>query len=154
MRKSTATPRAVPPDPRFGSQDVTRVVRKVMRDGKMAQARDLVYKALETVGKVRGEDPVAALEKAIRILQPEVEVKSKRIGGSNMQIPIPVRPRRSQALAIRWLIAFARRRKERGFSERLAREILDALSERGGAFKRKTDIHRMAEANRTFASYA
>ncbi len=154
MRKSSAIPRIVTADPKYGSQDVTRVVRKVMKDGKLSVAQLAVYKALERVAEVRDDDPVVLLEKAISILSPEVEVKSKRIGGSNMQVPIPVQPRRAKALAVRWLVTFARKRKERGFSERLAQEILDALSERGGAHKKKADILRMAEANRTFASYA
>lgn len=153
MRKGAAKPRLVVPDAKFGDEDVMRVIRKVMYGGKMSLAERLVYGALEQVAKASGEDPVHVLRRALANITPDVEVKSKRVGGANLQVPIEVYPRRRKSLAVRWLVSFARSRRERGFATRLAQEILDAYNERGGAFKRKTDVHRMAEANRTFSSF-
>ena len=154
MRKNKAVPRIVPLDTVYQSRDVSRIIRKVMKGGKMSVAETLVYTAIDRVKKTTEQDPMSVLDKAIKNITPEVEVKSKRIGGANLQVPVEVRPRRQKSLAIRWLVTYARSRRERGFAERLAQEIIDAYHERGGAYKKKTDVLRMAEANRTFANFA
>ncbi len=154
MRKNKAVPRVVPLDTVYQSRDVSRIIRKVMKGGKMSVAETLVYTAIDKVKKTTEQDPMSVLDKAIKNITPEVEVKSKRIGGANLQVPVEVRPRRQKSLAIRWLVTYARSRRERGFAERLAQEIIDAYHERGGAYKKKTDVLRMAEANRTFANFA
>ncbi len=154
MRKNKAVPRIVPLDTVYQSRDVSRIIRKVMKGGKMSVAETLVYTAIDKVKKTTEQDPMSVLDKAIKNITPEVEVKSKRIGGANLQVPVEVRPRRQKSLAIRWLVTYARSRRERGFAERLAQEIIDAYHERGGAYKKKTDVLRMAEANRTFANFA
>jgi len=154
MRKNRAVPRVVPLDTVYQSRDVSRIIRKVMKGGKMSVAETLVYTAIDKVKKTTEQDPMSVLDKAIKNITPEVEVKSKRIGGANLQVPVEVRPRRQKSLAIRWLVTYARSRRERGFAERLAQEIIDAYHERGGAYKKKTDVLRMAEANRTFANFA
>jgi len=154
MRKNKAVPRVVPLDTVYQSRDVSRIIRKVMKGGKMSVAETLVYTAIDKVKKTTEQDPMSVLDKAIKNITPEVEVKSKRIGGANLQVPVEVRPRRQKSLAIRWLVTYARSRRERGFAERLAQEIIDAYHERGGAYKKKTDVVRMAEANRTFANFA
>ena len=153
MRKNQAVVREVPLDTVYQNRDVSRIIRKVMKGGKMSVAERLVYAALNKVQKATEQDPMNVLMKAVKNITPEVEVKSKRIGGANLQVPVEVRPRRQKSLAIRWLVTYARSRRERGFAEKLAQEIIDAYHERGGAYKKKTDVLRMAEANRTFASF-
>ena len=154
MRKNRAVPREVPLDTVYQSKDISRIIRKVMKGGKMSVAERLVYTAIDKVKKTTEQDPMSVLDKAIKNITPVVEVKSKRIGGANLQVPVEVRPKRQKSLAIRWLVTYARCRRERGFANRLAQEIIDAYHERGGAYKKKTDVLRMAEANRTFAHFA
>ena len=123
MRKNKAVPRVVPLDTVYQSRDVSRIIRKVMKGGKMSVAETLVYTAIDKVKKTTEQDPMSVLDKAIKNITPEVEVKSKRIGGANLQVPVEVRPRRQKSLAIRWLVTYARSRRERGFAERLAQEL-------------------------------
>jgi small subunit ribosomal protein S7 len=125
----------------------------VMRDGKRSVAEKIVYDALAIVSERTGRPPVEALEQAIKTLTPVLEVRSRRVGGANYQVPIEVPQRRARTLAVRWLVSFARARREKRMPERLAGEILDALEQQGGAYKKKDDIYRMAQANRAFAHY-
>ena len=124
-----------------------------MWKGKKDKARAIVYGALEIIEKRAGSDPITVLKKAVDNVRPAVEVRSRRVGGSAYQVPVEVRPRRSSTLAVRWLVDYARKRREKDMAERLANEILDASSRQGAAFKRKEDIHKMAESNKAFAHY-
>ena len=135
------------------SKLVQQVINKVMLDGKKSTAERIVYDALAVVGERSGQDPTDVLEQAIGELTPVLEVRSRRVGGATYQVPVEVPQRRARTLAVRWLIDFARNRNEKAMSERLAREIMDAASQQGGAFKRKDDIYRMAQANKAFAHY-
>jgi small subunit ribosomal protein S7 len=128
-------------------------VNKVLKDGKKSTSAGVVYGALERIRDRTGRDPVAVMEEAVRNVTPALEVKSRRVGGATYQVPIEVAPRRGRTLAIRWLVRFARERREKQMSERLANELLDALGSQGGAFKRKDDLYRMAQANKAFAHY-
>ena len=128
-------------------------MNKVLRDGKKSTSEGVVYGALERIRDRTGRDPVAVMEEAIRNVTPALEVKSRRVGGATYQVPIEVAPRRGRTLAIRWLVRYARERREKQMSERLANELLDALGSQGGAFKRKDDLYRMAQANKAFAHY-
>jgi small subunit ribosomal protein S7 len=141
------------PDPMYQSPLVTKFINCMMLCGKKAVAEQIFYGAMGTVRERAKDDPLKIFRKAVDNVKPSVEVKSRRVGGSNYQVPIEVRPERSTALAIRWLIAFARSRSEHSMQERLANELLDASAARGGAFKKKDDTHRMAEANKAFAHY-
>ena len=141
------------PDSIHGSKLVTQVVNKVMLRGKKASAERIVYDALEQVGERTGKPPVEVLEQAIKTLTPVLEVRSRRVGGANYQVPVEVPQRRARTLAVRWLVNFARERREKTMSGRLAGEMLDALEQQGGAFKRKDDLYRMAQANKAFAHY-
>jgi small subunit ribosomal protein S7 len=132
---------------------VSQVVNKVMKDGKKGLAENAVYDALAIVGERSGKPPVEALEQAIKTLTPVLEVRSRRVGGANYQVPVEVPQRRARYLAVRWLVQFARERREKGFAQKLAGEILDALNQQGGAYKKKDDIYRMAQANKAFAHY-
>ena len=132
---------------------VTQVVNKVMLRGKKASAERIVYQALDQVGERTGKPPVEILEQAIKTLTPVLEVRSRRVGGANYQVPVEVPQRRARTLAVRWLVNFARDRREKTMSQRLAGEVLDALEQQGGAFKRKDDLYRMAQANKAFAHY-
>ena len=152
-RRADITPRELIPDPVYGSTLVTQVINKVMLDGKRSTAERIVYGALAIVAEKSGREPVEVLEQAIKSVTPVLETKSRRIGGANYQVPVEVPTRRARTLAIRWLVTFARQRRERGSDERLAAEILDATNQQGGAFKRKDDIYRMAQANKAFAHY-
>jgi small subunit ribosomal protein S7 len=152
-RRAEITPRSVELDPVFGSRLVTQVMNLVMRDGKRSLAEKIVYDALAIVSERTGRPPVEALEQAIKTLTPVLEVRSRRVGGANYQVPIEVPQRRARTLAVRWLVSFARARREKRMPERLAAEILDALEQQGGAYKKKDDIYRMAQANRAFAHY-
>jgi len=152
-RRGTITRREVLPDPVYGSKLVTQVINKVLLDGKKETARSIVYGALEIVERRVGQDPLTVLKRAIDNIRPQVEVRSRRVGGSSYQVPVEVRPRRANSLAIRWLVNFARKRKENAMSERLANEILDASNNTGSAVKRREDIHKMAESNKAFAHY-
>ena len=152
-RRAEIQARAVAPDSVYGSPLVTQVINKVMLDGKKSIAEDIVYTALENVGTKTGRPPVEVLEQAVKTVTPVLEVKGRRVGGANYQVPVEVPQRRARTLAVRWLVTFARERREKGMSDKLANEILDALNQQGGAFKRKDDVYRMAQANKAFAHY-
>ena len=152
-RRSAATIRPVEPDPVHRSRLVQQVINKVMLDGKKSTAERIVYDALAIIGERSGKDPVEALEQSIKILTPVLEVRSRRVGGATYQVPVEVPARRARTLAVRWLVEFARQRREKTMAQRLANELLDAQSQQGGAFKRKDDIYRMAQANKAFAHY-
>ena len=152
-RRADIQPRTVAPDPVYGSELVSQVVNKVMRDGKKSVAEQTVYDALSLVGERTGQPPVEVLEQAIKSLTPVLEVRSRRVGGANYQVPVEVQPRRARTLAVRWLVHFARERREKGMPQKLAGEMLDAINQQGGAFKRKDDMYRMAQANKAFAHY-
>ena len=137
----------------YGSKIVQQVINKVMVDGKKSTAEKIVYDALEILAKRTNQDPVPALEESIKQLTPVLEVRSRRVGGATYQVPVEVPQRRARTLAVRWLIEFARARREKSMSERLAGELADAQSQQGGAYKRKDDIFRMAQANKAFAHY-
>jgi small subunit ribosomal protein S7 len=137
----------------YGSKLVQQVINKVMVDGKKSTAEKIVYDALEMLAKRTNQDPVPALEESIKQLTPVLEVRSRRVGGATYQVPVEVPQRRARTLAVRWLIEFARARREKSMSERLAGELGDAQSQQGGAYKRKDDIFRMAKANQAFAHY-
>ncbi len=141
------------PDSIHGSKLVTQVINKVMLHGKKASAERIVYDALAQVGERSGKPPVEVLEQAIKTLTPVLEVRSRRVGGANYQVPVEVPQRRARTLAVRWLVTFGRERREKTMPARLAGEILDALEQQGGAFKRKDDLYRMAQANKAFAHY-
>jgi len=153
MRRSAAEVRRVPADSVYQSVLVTQVINKVLQKGKKAVARKIVYDALDLVEKRANDDPATVLKRAIENLRPSLEVRSRRVGGSSYQVPVEVRPRRQTTLAVRWLVDFARKRRERTMTERLANEILDASNNTGGAVKRREDIHKMAESNKAFAHY-
>jgi len=150
-----AVPPATPidPDPVHRSRLVQQVVNKVMLDGKKSTAERIVYDALAILAEKSGKDPVEALEESIKILTPSLEVRSRRVGGATYQVPVEVPTRRARTLAVRWLVEFSRSRREKQMSARLAGELLDAQSQQGGAYKRKDDIFRMAQANKAFAHY-
>ena len=152
-RNGPATRRELAPDPIYRSVLVTQVVNKVLSRGKRTLAERIVYTALEQVQEKSGGDPVAALKRAVENTRPEVEVKSRRVGGATYQVPVEVRPRRATTLAIRWLTTFASQRREKTMAERLAGEILDASNNIGASVKRREDMHKMAESNRAFAHY-
>ncbi|RMG30891.1 MAG: 30S ribosomal protein S7 [Gammaproteobacteria bacterium] len=152
-RRKAAVKREVLPDPKYGSERLTKFINMVMRDGKKSVAEKIVYGALETIEQRRGGNPVEVLEQALENVSPLVEVKSRRVGGANYQVPVEVRPARRQTLAMRWMIEAARRRGEKTMAQRLAGEILDAAENRGAAVKKREDTHRMAEANKAFAHY-
>jgi len=136
-----------------GSKLVQQLINKVMVDGKKSTAESIVYTALDDLSRKSGEEPVVALENSIKSLTPVLEVRSRRVGGATYQVPVEVPPPRARTLAIRWLVEFARRRRENSMSQRLAAELLDAQSQQGLAYKRKDDIYRMAQANKAFAHY-
>ncbi len=152
-RRAEIAPRTQEPDPVYSSLLVTQMVNRVMTRGKKAVAEQIVYDALEQIGTKTGRPPVEVLEQAVKTVTPVLEVRSRRVGGANYQVPVEVPQRRARTLAIRWLITFARDRREKGMSDKLANEILDALNEQGGAFKKKDDQYRMAQANKAFAHY-
>jgi small subunit ribosomal protein S7 len=152
-RNGPAQRRELPPDPVYRSVLVTQVVNKVLSRGKRTLAERIVYSALDLVAERSGSDPIGALKRAIENTRPELEVKSRRVGGATYQVPVEVRPRRATTLAIRWLVGYARQRREKTMAERLAGEILDASNGVGNAVKRREDMHRMAESNKAFAHY-
>ena len=152
-RNGPATRRELAPDPVYRSVLVTQVVNKVLSRGKRTLAERIVYTALDQVQEKSGGDPVTALKRAVENTRPEVEVKSRRVGGATYQVPVDVRPRRATTLAIRWLVGFSRQRREKTMAERLANEILDASNNIGASVKRREDMHKMAESNRAFAHY-
>jgi small subunit ribosomal protein S7 len=152
-RRARAPIRPVEPDSRHRSRLVQQVVNKVMRGGKKSLAERITYDALAIVGERANRAPVEVLEEAIKELTPVLEVRSRRVGGATYQVPVEVQPRRARTLAVRWLAQFASQRREKSMQERLANEILDATRQQGGAWKRKDDIYRMAQANKAFAHY-
>ena len=152
-RRARAAIRPVEADSAYRSRLVQQVINKVMRAGKKPVAERLTYDALAIVGERTGRPPVEVLEEAIKELTPVLEVRSRRVGGATYQVPVEVPPRRARTLAVRWLVGFARNRREKSMSERLANEILEAIQQQGGAWKRKDDIYRMAQANKAFAHY-
>ena len=153
MRRAPAEIRKLEPDPIYGSVLVTQIINKVLLKGKKGAARRIVYTAMDTVEKRTGSDPLPVLKRAIDNIRPQMEVRTRRVGGSSYQVPVEVRPRRAQTLSVRWLVEFARKRRENTMSERLANEILDAANRTGSAVKRREDIHKMAESNKAFAHY-
>jgi small subunit ribosomal protein S7 len=152
-RRGFIPKREVLPDPVYQSPLVTRFINCLMHDGKKSTAESIFYGAMTTVQDRAKDDPVKVFRKAVDNVKPLLEVKSRRVGGSNYQVPIEVRPERRTALAIRWLISYSRERTEKSMRDKLANEILDASALRGGAFKKKEDTHKMAEANKAFAHY-
>ena len=153
MRKRRAVKRDVLPDPIYNSKVVTKVVNAIMLDGKKGTAQTILYKAFNIVKERTNEEPMTIFEKAMANIKPALEVKSRRVGGSNYQVPVEVTPARSQALALRWLTKYSRERGGRGMADNLANEIIDASNGTGAAVKKREDTHRMAEANKAFAHY-
>ncbi|MDE0927663.1 MAG: 30S ribosomal protein S7 [Acidimicrobiales bacterium] len=152
-RKGPAVRRELTPDPVYRSTVVTQLVNKVLLSGKRSTAERIVYEALSTIEAKTGSDPVTALKDALENIKPQLEVKSRRVGGATYQVPIEVHPRRGSTLAIRWLVAYARARREHTMAECLANEIMDASNSLGASVKRREDVHKMAEANKAFAHY-
>ncbi len=152
-RRSRATLRPIEADSQHRSRLVQQVINKVMLDGKKSTAERIVYDALAIVGERSSREPVEVLEDAIKELTPVLEVRSRRVGGATYQVPVEVPARRARTLAVRWLVGFARARREKSMADRLAHEILDSTQQQGGAWKRKDDIYRMAQANKAFAHY-
>jgi len=153
MRKRRAVKRDVLADPIYKSKVVTKLINTIMLDGKKGTAQTIVYNAFEKIKTKTGRDPLEVFTNAMENIKPELEVKSRRVGGSNYQVPIEVSPARSQALGLRWLTKYARERGGRGMADNLANEIIDADNGTGGAVKKREDTHRMAEANKAFAHY-
>ncbi len=152
-RRAAAQIRPIEPDPVHRSRLVQQVINKVMLHGKKSVAEKIVYDALAIIAERTGKDPVEQLEISLKTLTPVLEVRSRRVGGATYQVPVEVPGPRARTLAVRWLVEFARQRREKSMSERLAGELADAQSQQGGAFKRKDDIFRMAQANKAFAHY-
>jgi len=153
-RRKSAVKRDVLPDPVYNDVVVAKFINKMMYDGKKSLAQSLFYGALDELKKkVPGEEPLTVFKKAIENTKPQIEVRSRRVGGATYQVPVDVRPSRRLALAMRWLIQYARERGEKDFSKRLAGEFIDAANNRGNAVKKKEDVHRMAEANKAFSHY-
>ena len=153
MRKRRAVKRDVLPDPIYKSKVVTKLINTIMLDGKKGTAQSILYEAFDIVKTKTGNDPLEVFNQAMENIKPALEVKSRRVGGSNYQVPIEVSPARSQALALRWLVKYSRERGGKGMAENLANEIIDASNETGAAVKKREDTHRMAEANKAFAHY-
>jgi small subunit ribosomal protein S7 len=152
-RRAEISVRVPDPDPVYSSQLVTQVINKVMTRGKKSTAEKIVYDALDRIGERTGKPPVEVLEQAVKTVTPVLEVRSRRVGGANYQVPVEVPQRRARTLAVRWLVTNARDRREKEMGDKLAGEILDALNQQGGAYKRKDDLYRMAQANKAFAHY-
>jgi small subunit ribosomal protein S7 len=152
-RKGNVPVREVLPDPLYNDVRVTKLVNNIMQDGKKGVAQKICYDAFEIIKERTSKEPLEVFIQALENVMPVLEVKARRVGGANYQVPIEVRPARRQTLGLRWLVAIAQKRSERTMKERLANEILDASNSTGGAFKKKEDIHKMADANRAFAHY-
>lgn len=153
-RKKLLDKRPIAPDPRYNSVLVSKFTNGLMQDGKKTVARSIFYDAMEIVDqKVADEEPLTVFEEAMENVRPRIEVKSRRVGGATYQVPVEVRPERRNALAIRWIIGFAKNRSGQSMAQKLAAEILDAYASRGGSVKKKDDTHKMAEANKAFAHY-
>jgi len=152
-RRAAASIRVIEPDAVHRSRLVQQVINKVMLDGKKSTAERIVYDALAIIGERTGRDPVEQVEESIKTLTPQLEVRSRRVGGATYQVPVEVPSRRARTLAVRWLVTFARQRREKTMAQRLANELMDAVNQQGNAYKRKDDIFRMAQANNAFAHY-
>src|SRR5919204_2192667 len=152
-RRAEIQVRTLDPDPVYSSRLVTQVINRVMTRGKRSTAERIVYGALDQVGERTGKPPLEVLEQAVKTVTPVLETRSRRVGGANYQVPVEVPQRRARTLAIRWLVNYSRDRREKHMEDKLAAEILDALNQQGGAFKRKDDLYRMAQANKAFAHY-
>ena len=152
-RRAAAAIRPIDADPVHRSKLVQQIINKVMLDGKKSTAERIVYDALSIIAERTGREPVEYVEQSVKALTPQLEVRSRRVGGATYQVPVEVPARRARTLAIRWLVLFARQRREKSMAQRLANELMDAQSQQGGAFKRKDDIFRMAQANKAFAHY-
>jgi len=152
-RRSGVPARVVLPDPIYRNTIITKLINQIMQDGKKGVAQDIVYGALDSAQKKLNVDQMTVFNQVLENLQPLLETKARRVGGSNYQVPMEVRPVRRQTLAIRWLVNFARKRNEKTMEERLAGELVDAYNQTGGAFKKKEEVHRMAESNKAFAHY-
>jgi small subunit ribosomal protein S7 len=152
-RRAAAQIRPIEPDPVHRNRLVQQVINKVMEDGKKSTAEKIVYDALAILGERSGKNSVEQLEAGIKALTPVLEVRSRRVGGATYQVPVEVPARRARTLAVRWLVQFARGRRERTMAQKLAHELLDAIQQQGNAYKRKDDIYRMAQANKAFAHY-
>ena len=152
-RRGRISKRDVLPDPMYGSKLVTKLVNNIMYDGKKGVAQTIVYDAFALIEEKIGQNPLEVFQEALDNLKPALEVKARRVGGSTYQVPMEVRPERQQTLALRWLVGYSRNRSERTMAERLAAEIMDAKNSMGGAFKKREETHRMAEANKAFAHY-
>ena len=153
-RKGPAPRRPITLDAKYGDHKVSVVVNKVMLDGKKATAESIVYDAMEIAAKKTGNDALASLHNALEAIRPLVEVKSRRVGGATYQVPTQISDRRQHSLAVRWLIEYARKRSEHTMAERLGNEMAEAVAERGGAFKKRDETHRMAEANKAFSHFS
>ena len=152
-RRAEITPRPIAADPIYESQLVTQLINRVKTRGKKSTAEKIVYTALDRVGEKTGRPPVEVLEQAVKTVTPVLEVRSRRVGGANYQVPVEVPQNRGRTLALRWLVTYSRDRREKHMADKLAGEILDALEQQGNAFKRKDDMYRMAQANKAFAHY-
>ena len=152
-RKGNVPVREVLPDPLYNDVRVTKLINNIMQDGKKGVAQKICYDAFDIIKERTSKEPIEVFIQALENVMPVLEVKARRVGGANYQVPIEVRPARRQTLGLRWMVAIAKKRSERTMKERLANEILDASNSTGGAFKKKEDIHKMADANRAFAHY-
>ncbi len=152
-RKGPAPRRELAPDPVYQSVVVTQLVNKVLRHGKRSTAEQIVYDALSTIETKTGTEPISTLKRAVENVKPQLEVRSRRVGGATYQVPVEVRPRRSNTLAVRWLVSYSRDRRERTMAERLANELMDASNGVGASIKRREDLHKMADSNKAFAHY-
>lgn len=152
-RRGSIAKRDVLPDPMYNSKLVTRLINNIMLDGKKGVAQEIVYGAFDIIQEKTGNDPLETFENAMENVMPVLEVKARRVGGATYQVPMEVRAERRQTLGLRWITAYSRQRSERTMKERLAGEILDAINSTGGAFKKREDTHKMAEANKAFAHY-
>jgi small subunit ribosomal protein S7 len=152
-RRHAAEKRQVLPDPKYGDLVITRLMNRIMLDGKKSVAERIVYGAFESIEKKAGSDPLVVFHEALKNIKPQIEVRSRRVGGATYQVPVEVRNDRSQALALRWIIDLSRKRSETTMVERLSGELLDASNNRGAAVKKREDTHKMAEANKAFSHY-
>lgn len=152
-RKGSIPKREVLPDPIYGSKMVTKLINGIMLDGKKGISQKIIYDAFDMIKEKTGNDPLEVFEKAMNNIMPILEVKARRVGGANYQVPIEVRPDRRETLGIRWLVTYSRKRGEKGMTERLAKEIMDAANNTGASVKKREDTHKMAEANKAFAHY-
>ena len=153
MRKRQAIKREVLPDPIYNSKVVTKLINRIMLDGKKGTSQTILYDAFGMIKEKTSKDPLEVFNQALENIKPALEIKSRRVGGSNYQVPTEVRPDRSQALGLRWLVQYAKNRNGKGMAENLANEIIDAANNTGGAVKKREDTHKMAEANKAFAHY-